>query len=836
MKKKIRVLTVVFSFMFLLLLSVSTVYANEKLLPKPSNNLGTGLRRFSDIVPLSDGYMRVINSGNKVYVEYYNDQFQIKSRKSFDMELEYWGGFYAGKDSYYLVEGQKNTQEDDNAEVIRVIRYDTSWNRLGAAKITGQPENYGGDVRYPFDYGCVEMTESNGKLYIVTGHQGYVDDSVGQGHQGFLMIEVDIASMTGQIIDGDFWHSFAQYIESRDDNLFVLEQSDGDRCTKLTKYDMAAGRAYSLDVFSYGGTHTSAWAIASYATVDGMALSADNVLCVGTSIDQSEYDNVTINTPYNIYLTVTSMDDFSSENTTVKYLTHYKKAKRFRGVKITKINDNRFMVSWEENVENDKPDVNDNLSYRILHYIFINGNGDPVSKEFTANGPISHCQPVVKNSHVVYFASDDMMVNFYSIDSESGKIEKTVHRVAGENATWDYNDGVLTISGTGSMYPDPESERWENISDLITKVVIKGGITTIPERAFAYLSKLKEVDIQSGVRKIEKEAFFMCRSLEKITIPSSVSFIGEDILWSGWSWGDGTHCTIGKIYTTYDSKAAAYAKKNGIWYLSDLSSAKISGLKASYTYTGKAIVPKITVKLGNRTLKENDDYTVSCKNNKALGTAVLTVKGTYFYYGKITQKFEIVKNTETVPYNIQNAYTLNVTAATATLRSIPDKNATVLTIPSSISVNGKTYKVTAIGKNAFKGNKKLKTVKLPDSITAIYAGAFQDCTALRTITLGKNLKNIDDCAFANCTGIRKFSIPSKVTKIGEKAFYNMKNLTSFTIRTSHLKVALVGKAAFSGAGKADYRKLTVKVPKNKASDYVKLLKKAGLSKDVVVKE
>ena len=42
-----------------------------------------------------------------------------------------------------------------------------------------------------FDYGCVEMTETNGTLYIVTGHEGYVDESVGQGHQGFLMIAVD---------------------------------------------------------------------------------------------------------------------------------------------------------------------------------------------------------------------------------------------------------------------------------------------------------------------------------------------------------------------------------------------------------------------------------------------------------------------------------------------------------------------------------------------------------------------------------------------------------------------------------------------------------------------
>lgn len=56
------------------------------------------------------------------------------------MELPLWGGFYAGSDGYYLVEGQTNNKENDSAEVIRVIRYDTNWKRTGAAAITSNPE------------------------------------------------------------------------------------------------------------------------------------------------------------------------------------------------------------------------------------------------------------------------------------------------------------------------------------------------------------------------------------------------------------------------------------------------------------------------------------------------------------------------------------------------------------------------------------------------------------------------------------------------------------------------------------------------------------------------
>lgn len=186
----------------LIMLPSRAVLAAESSAPTASYNLSVGLRRTSDLVSTDSGYMRVYYNGTNVGVEWYDSSFKLENKKTVAMELSLWGGFYAGKDAYYLVEGQNNTEEDDNAEVIRVIKYDMNWERMGAASITSI-QNYFGKVRYPFDWGCVEFTETNGSLYIVTGHEGYVDASVGQGHQGFLMIKVDTASMTGKIVDCD---------------------------------------------------------------------------------------------------------------------------------------------------------------------------------------------------------------------------------------------------------------------------------------------------------------------------------------------------------------------------------------------------------------------------------------------------------------------------------------------------------------------------------------------------------------------------------------------------------------------------------------------------------
>lgn len=70
--------------------------------------------------------------------------------------------------------------------------------------------------------------------------------------------------------------------------------------------------------------------------------------------------------------------------------------------------------------------------------------------------------------------------------------------------------------------------------------------------------------------------------------------------------------------TAQSIKARDSAKK--------LSALKFSKITAQY-YTGKTIVPEITIKDGVRVLVKGKDYTVLCKNNVKLGTATMTVTG-----------------------------------------------------------------------------------------------------------------------------------------------------------------------------------------------------------------
>lgn len=73
----------------------------------------------------------------------------------------------------------------------------------------------------------------------------------------------------------------------------------------------------------------------------------------------------------------------------------------------------------------------------------------------------------------------------------------------------------------------------------------------------------------------------------------------------------------------------------------DITSATIDGVDASYTFTGTAIQPTVTVKLGTVTLTLTTEYTVAYTDNVNVGTATITVTGTGNYTGTATTTFEI---------------------------------------------------------------------------------------------------------------------------------------------------------------------------------------------------
>ncbi|MDO5422782.1 MAG: fibronectin type III domain-containing protein [Eubacteriales bacterium] len=68
---------------------------------------------------------------------------------------------------------------------------------------------------------------------------------------------------------------------------------------------------------------------------------------------------------------------------------------------------------------------------------------------------------------------------------------------------------------------------------------------------------------------------------------------------------------------------------------------------ASQTYTGKALTPAVTVKLGTATLKKDRDYTLEYSKNTNAGTASITLTGMGSFTGSRTLKFQIKRRSLT---------------------------------------------------------------------------------------------------------------------------------------------------------------------------------------------
>ncbi len=104
------------------------------------------------------------------------------------------------------------------------------------------------------------------------------------------------------------------------------------------------------------------------------------------------------------------------------------------------------------------------------------------------------------------------------------------------NLTWSYENGVVTISGTGNMsftgittttVETRSDGPWMKYRKSITSLVIEEGVTSISRGAFAGCTYLNSVSLPNSLVTIEGIVFKGCDSLTRIEIPVSVNQMGN---------------------------------------------------------------------------------------------------------------------------------------------------------------------------------------------------------------------------------------------------------------------------------------------------------------------
>jgi len=305
------------------------------------------------------------------------------------------------------------------------------------------------------------------------------------------------------------------------------------------------------------------------------------------------------------------------------------------------------------------------------------------------------------------------------------------------------------------------TDAFRNCTSL-DKIDIPAGLTQIEPDTFCNTG-LTSVTLHEGLTKIEDGAFHDCLKLKKIRIPKSVTDIGGLALGIRYNMGNGAEEVIPGGFTVegYTGSAAErYVKRmhqsENLYHVffkdvkfvsiggqtaavTNISKTKISALKTR-AFTGKPLTQALTITYGGKKLVNGRDYTLTWKNNKNIGTASVTIKGKGKYNGSVTKKFRItvqknaVYTVSRLKYKISSADTSG--KGTVVFTGATDKAARkALTIPTTVKIGGKSFRVTAIGTSAMSGAKKLTTVKIGANIMTVGAKAFYGCSKLSNVTI-----------------------------------------------------------------------------------------------------
>lgn len=331
--------------------------------------------------------------------------------------------------------------------------------------------------------------------------------------------------------------------------------------------------------------------------------------------------------------------------------------------------------------------------------------------------------------------------------------------------TWTLTDeGVLTISGEGDM-PDGywgTQDGWlaDNNRELITSVIIEGGVTnigayafnachdlafvqipstvtTIKQNAFSDCYALEEIVIPEGVTTIEGDAFYCCGSLKSISLPASL----ESIDLSNAFWG----CPLSNITTA-----------EGCIYQADAYGALYRGEKLEYFPEG-APIEHYEIKEGTTEIP----LIMSDTLKTLVIPASLTDFGSHYLMAPALESFEVAEGNPvffTDEYGVlyaNGSYGVELVAYPqgATRESYTVLDGTVALQASAFSM----YGATSYDSSAQEAAHCLREVILPESLKTIEQNCFLDCLVLETIRIPAACENLWT-DFRGCVHLTAFEV------------------------------------------------------------------------------
>ncbi|MBP3597794.1 MAG: leucine-rich repeat protein, partial [Clostridia bacterium] len=526
MEKKIITKIIIFIIIFLITLFISNkLYAVETYFKVNSNIPGESEGFLLKNTNSELTKINIDQKNKKLKITNIDTSYNVKNSKQIDFELTLLGGVFSGTEYNFIVFGDSNTEESDSKEVLRVVKYSKTWQRLQVCSYKGI------NTEMPFYSGTCDITELNGNLLINTCHRMYTDTKDGKKHQSNMFFQIDIDTMENlrsitelsNFSTGYVSHSFDQYIINDGTCAYTVDHGDSNpRGVAVSKFDLRSDGKYRK---RDGDCVYTAPECPGYTTYTGydissVELSSNNILITGTSVNM-DLGLVSTNTKQNLYLLVVPKDNIIEESTKIKWFTSYPENDKteIANIHLTKVNDNRFVLMWREISKTE---------FGNIKMVILDGAGETLTDTITIGGNLSdNIKPISFNNKIVWTFSTntiDTVVFYLDINTdEKFKAYKNLNIL---------NTNCIPHFTTEFYAPNNEFiiSKYDDYSENVTVPYPNFPfVTTVfDSNVFSSCTKVKNVIISEGFKNLEGSAFSSCKSLESVTIPSTCTEIEDN--------------------------------------------------------------------------------------------------------------------------------------------------------------------------------------------------------------------------------------------------------------------------------------------------------------------
>ena len=402
-------------------------------------------------------------------------------------------------------------------------------------------------------------------------------------------------------------------------------------------------------------------------------------------------------------------------------------------------------------------------------------------------------------------------LNKGAVDTANSQID-TENKITGSCGDLEWSlekeTGLLRFEGTGKMpdYSKASETPWSEVANIIKKISVPKGVTSIGDYAFSNLVELEEVILPEGVNNLGKNAFSNCEKLNKVTLPDSIEKIGFQAF---------SNCIqLSEINIPLSWKECPTSSTNGE-ISSDYCGHIFEGCKNLKEITvpeGIEEIPSfgfcksdylITVNLPT-TLKEIRNHTFyDCGNLEKIdvpeGVSYIG-KAAFCYCGSLKEVSLSEGITELALFSFYKCSSLQKIKLPDSIEKIGYKSFAECTQLSEINIplNWKECPTASTSGDIsadycghiFEDCKSLKEITVPEGIEKIPSYGFCKSNYLVTVNIPQTLKTIPNHVFYDCGSLKSVNIPKGVSYIGKSAFCYCGSLKEVSLSEGITELAL----------------------------------------------